>query len=251
MHVTTYPEHEAGASRRYLAQFNANLNDGLLLSLAEHETLEPSAFDVDYPLVCLGTRTTHGRADKVATDDVADGHAAARFLYSRGATALAVVGAHVPFDPEEIAGANEGNAEMRLRGIHAASVETGRRIDPRLVGVTGYDWTIGSGFRGAQAVIAAGVPFDAMVCLNDGLAIGAISALREAGFRVPEDVQVIGFDDIEESAFLSPPLTTMDSRLEWIVPTALDRLAARIDQDASEPVDLRARSQLVERGTTR
>jgi DNA-binding LacI/PurR family transcriptional regulator len=88
--------------------------------------------------------------------------------------------------------------------------------------------------------------------LNDVLAIGAISALRESGLRVPEDVQVLGFDDIESSAYLSPPLTTMDSRLEWIAKTGLERLMARIAGTyQEEPSDLLARSQLIVRGTTR
>lgn len=250
VYVTTYPDDGVRGSRDYLAQFNPQLSDGLLLSMAEHEHLDEGALDVPFPLVCLGSRSTFGTADRVAVDDVADARTATAYLYARGATSVAVVGAHTAFDASAIAEASEGNAELRLRGVWEATVAAGRSIDDRLVGITGYDWTIGSGMRAARSIIDTGVPFNGVVCLNDGLAIGAISALRERGLRVPEDVQVIGFDDIDEAAFLTPPLTTMDSRIEWIARTALERLVARMDGEKAPVADRLARSQIIARGTT-
>jgi len=251
VYVTTYPHDGVDGSRGFLRDHNAQLTDGLLLTTAEDENLDPSDFDVDYPLVCLGTRRTFDQADRVSTDDVADARTAAGYLYARGATSLAIVGAREYFDASTIAAADEGNAELRQRGILEASIAVGRTIDPRLVGVTGYDWSIGSGFRATRSIIASGVPFDGLLCLNDGLAVGAISALRESGLTVPADVQVIGFDNIEESAFLAPPLPTMDSSIDWIARRSLQRLIARIDQSDEEPVEILARPRLVVRGTTR
>jgi LacI family repressor for deo operon, udp, cdd, tsx, nupC, and nupG len=250
VYVTTYREDVHG-SRALLSQFNIHLSDGLLLSLPEPEQLEPADFEVDYPLVCLGSRTTFGRVDRVSANDIVDARTAANYLYERGSRSLAVVGARAKFSPAKIAKAEEGNAELRLRGVLEAARAARSRLDPRLVGVTGYDWTIGSGFRTARDLIDAGVPFDGLVCLNDGLAIGAISALRERGLRVPEDVQVVGFDNIEEAAFLSPPLTTMGSSIEWIAQTALDRLIALIERQPQQPDQILAQSQLFARATTR
>ncbi len=250
VYVTTYPEDVHG-SRALLSRFNVHLSDGLLLSLPEPEQLKPADFEVDYPLVCLGSRTTFGRVDRVSANDVLDARTAAHHLYERGSRSLAVVGARAKFDSAKIAKAKEGNAELRLRGVLEAALAVGSRLDPRLVGVTGYDWTIGSGFRTVCDLIDAGVPFDGLVCLNDGLAIGAISALRESGLRVPEDVQVVGFDNIEEAAFLSPPLTTMGSSIEWIAKTALDRLVALIERQPQQPDLILAESQLFARATTR
>ena len=249
--VTTYPDDGVSGSRQLLRQFNALRTDGLLLSLSENEDLDWTAFDVDYPLVCLGSRDTFGRVDRVTTDDVADARAATEYLLERGSTSIAVVGAHVPFDAAAIAGAGEGNAELRMRGVYEAITAAGGTLQPGLIGVTGFDWTIGAGFRAAQATIDCGIPFDGLVCFNDGLAIGAISALRANGLRLPEDVQVIGFDNVEESAFLAPLLTTMDSRIEWIAQTALERLVRRINGVADAPEVLYARSQVIARRTTR
>jgi DNA-binding LacI/PurR family transcriptional regulator len=250
-YISTYPDDGVGGCREFLRRHNPQLADGLVITLPEFERLEERDFDVDFPLVCLGTRSTYGRAELVTTDDVSDARTATEYLLARGSTSIAVVGARSPFDGTTIARADEGNAELRLRGVQEALRAAGRPLDPRLVGVTGQDWTIGSGFRAARDTIAAGVPFDGLVALNDGLAIGAISALREHGLRVPDDVQVIGFDNIEESAYLAPPLTTMDSRIDWIARTALERLLARIARPAEPVVNAFARTQLIARGTTR
>ncbi|NQX13327.1 LacI family DNA-binding transcriptional regulator [Microbacteriaceae bacterium VKM Ac-2855] len=249
-YVRTYPDGVDG-SRRLLREFNAQLTDGLLLSLSEHEHLDQSAFDVDYPLVCLGSRETFDRVDRVTTDDLADARAATEYLLERGSTSIAVLGAHEPYDAEVIGRAHEGNAELRLRGVGEALTRAGRAVDPRLVGVTGYDWTIGTGFSVAQQLVRSGIRFDGLVCFNDGLATGAISALREGGLQLPTDVQVIGFDNVEESAYLIPPLTSMDSRVEWIARTALERLLGRIDGDTTAPRVTTTTSRVVARATTR
>jgi LacI family repressor for deo operon, udp, cdd, tsx, nupC, and nupG len=251
VYVTRYPDDGGTGSRQFLREFNTQLTDGLLLSLSENETLDQAAFDVDYPLVCFGSRDTYNLVDRVTTDDVADARAATEYLLSRGSTSIAVVGAHTTFDPESIAVATEGNAELRMRGVAEALRAAGRPLDPRLVGVTGYDWTIGAGFRATLATVDAGIPFDGLVCLNDGLATGAISALRESGLQIPSDVQIIGFDNVEESAFLAPPLTTMDSRIEWLARTGLERLVKRINGITDPPEIVLAQSQVIARGTTR
>lgn len=250
-YVSTYPDDGIGGCREFLRRFNPQVADGAVVILPELEHLDEGDFDVDFPLVCLGTRSTHGRADLVTTDHVTDARTAAAYLLARGSSSIAVVGARTTFNAEAIAGAEEGNAELRLRGVQDALRAAGRPLDPRLVGVTGHDWTIGAGFRATREAIASGVPFDGLVCLNDGLAIGAISALREHGLRVPDDVQVIGFDNIEESAYLAPPLTTMDSRIEWIARTALERLLARVEHRDEPVARTFARTQLIARGTTR
>ena len=60
-----------------------------------------------------------------------------------------------------------------------------------------------------QTLLRRGIPFSAIFCASDLTALGAIRALGEAGLRVPEDVSVVGFDDIPSAAFVNPPLTTV------------------------------------------
>lgn len=131
-------------------------------------------------------------------DDVSAAAMAAGYLYDRGSTRLAVIGARDVYDEEALLNAAEGNAQLRLRGIIEETRRRGLSLDPQLIGNTDQDWTIGAGARVTQRLIDSGVPFDGVIALNDQLAIGALTALRTAGYEVPVQVQVIGFDNNEE-----------------------------------------------------
>lgn len=72
-------------------------------------------------------------------------------------------------------------------------------------------------------------PFTAILSGNDLMALGAIRALREAGLRVPEDVSIVGFDDIAEAAYFDPPLTTVRQDFDVLGKASVDYLAALIE----------------------
>ncbi|MBM6699664.1 LacI family DNA-binding transcriptional regulator [Bifidobacterium pullorum subsp. saeculare] len=251
VYVTTYAEGSAKGARDLLARFNTTVSDGLILSMSEVETIAPEDLDVDFPLVVVGARSTWGLCDHVTPDDVQAASEAARYLFSRGSRQLAVVGVRDLIDEETALTATEGNAQQRLRGVLEECRRQGHPLNLRLVGYTGQDWTIGSGYRVTQRLLDAGVPFDGIVAFNDQLAIGAVSALTANGREIPGQVQVIGFDNIEEAAYLQTPLTTMDSRLDWTAPTAVGRIIARIDGSSLEPELLTIPSRVIARATTR
>lgn len=251
VYVTTYAEGSAKGARSLLENFNTTVSDGLILSMSEVERIEPADLDVSFPLVVVGARTTWGVCDHVTPDDVQAAGEAARYLFLRGAERLAVVGVRGDYDEARALLAEEGNAELRLRGVLEACRALGRNLDPRLVGITNQDWTIGAGYRVTQRLIESGVPFDGVIAFNDQLAIGAVSALNASGLDLPGRVQVIGFDNIEEAAYLQPPLTTMDSRLDWTAPTAVDRILARIQGESLAPELLTTPSRVIPRATTR
>ncbi len=75
------------------------------------------------------------------------------------------------------------------------------------------NWTVSGGYRAAKRILETGQRFSAIICANDSMAFGAIRALYEAGLSVPEDVSVVGFDDIPEAAYFFPPLTTIRRNL--------------------------------------
>ncbi len=79
--------------------------------------------------------------------------------------------------------------------------------DEALVRIGGYDPQ--TGYTAMQSLLAAGQPFTALYAMNDMMAFGAIQAIHEAGLRIPEDIAVVGFDDIRLAEFSTPPLTTM------------------------------------------
>jgi len=125
----------------------------------------------------------------------------------------------------------------RWKGVCRAAATLGIRIRPELAlqlqsGAThpGPSLPV-EGYENAQRILSAGKPFTALVAFNDISAIGAMRAFRDAGLRVPEDVSVIGFDDIQESAYLTPRLTTVRQPLRRMGEIAAEHLLARISNN--------------------
>jgi DNA-binding LacI/PurR family transcriptional regulator len=92
------------------------------------------------------------------------------------------------------------------------------------------DWTAASGYAAARCLLANGAQFTALVVGNDQMALGAIRALSESGRRVPEDVSVVGFDDIPEAAYFEPPLSTVRQDFAALGEQSVDYLIALIDE---------------------
>lgn len=252
VYVTTYAEGSASGAKQLLEDFNTTVSDGMILSMSEVEEFKPEYLQTQYPLVCVGARTTWGLADHVTPDDVGAASMAVGYLFDHGVECIAVVGVRAgQFDIERMAEATEGNSQLRMRGIIEECKRRGIQLDKRLLGVTGQDWTIGSGYRVTERLLNTGVTFDGVVAFNDQLAIGVISALKAHGKDIPKDVQVIGFDNIEEAEYLQTSLTTMDSCLEWTAPTAVERILGRIDGSVTSPELITIQSRVIARESTR
>lgn len=100
------------------------------------------------------------------------------------------------------------------------------------------DWTPELGRRGAAVLMRLKNPPDAIVCASDRLAIGAMQWLHQNGFRVPEDIAVTGFDNIPDSEFTIPPLTTVHVHKEWLGMLAAERAIRRIENPDEIPLQI-------------
>lgn len=118
--------------------------------------------------------------------------------------------------------AGHAEAEQRLKAFSKALGEAGIPFEAEL-GATG-SFLRESGRQAASRLLESRCSFDALVCMNDGMALGAMEVLRRAGIRVPEDVSVVGFDGIEEGAAVAPPLTTVMQPLGELGAAAADVL---------------------------
>ncbi len=111
------------------------------------------------------------------------------------------------------------------------------------------------GYRATQKLLASGEPFTALFAFNDICAMGAIRALHEFGLRVPEDVSVLGFDDIESAAYQTRGLTTVQQPLKQMGKIAAQNILSRILRptrkfDDVAPAEIVVRPKLIERETT-
>jgi len=195
------------------------LTDGVIFSALGMGDEDAAALEVPYPLVLLGERIFHGPTDHVTMRNVEAARAATEYLLAAGRRRIAVVGAH---EGEVI-----GSAGLRLRGYREALEAEGVPFDESIV-VTTTLWHRSNGADATRELLRRGVPFDALFGFNDTLALGAMRVLQEAGRRVPEDVAVMGYDDLDEAAYSIPSLTTVDPGRGWIAATAVKTLLDRI-----------------------
>ena len=125
------------------------------------------------------------------------------------------------------------------------------KIDPELiVQIDTDDPTPMLGYPFAKQLLARKVPFTALFAYNDISAIGSIRALQEQGLRVPQDVSVIGFDDIPGSAFYTPSLTTVQQPLNRMGEVAAQVLLERIEGNKEYPSEIAIEPALVVREST-
>lgn len=112
------------------------------------------------------------------------------------------------------------------------------------------DWTCDSGYDAMRSIFSQQQPVAAVFCANDRMAIGAMCAITEAGFRIPEDISVMGLDDIEVAAYQSPPLTTIRQSFADFATRAVQLLLDILA--GAEPADTRIvlEPELIERAST-
>jgi DNA-binding LacI/PurR family transcriptional regulator len=145
------------------------------------------------------------------------------------------------------------DTQVRWTSILEAARRHGLRIRPALVAqLEGDSPSPEPGYVATQKLLAAQEPFTALFAFNDISAIGAIRALRGAGYRVPEDVSVVGFDDVYSAAFHNPALTTVRQPLREMGRLAAETLLRRIASgpDAVYPKFLTVEPELVIRHST-
>jgi DNA-binding LacI/PurR family transcriptional regulator len=128
------------------------------------------------------------------------------------------------------------DTQVRWEGVQVVAKELDLEINGDLVGqLEGESSSPELGYKVTRALLATEQEFTALFAFNDVSAIGAIRALREAGRRVPEDVSVVGFDDIQSAAFQNPSLTTVRQPLRQMGVIAAETLLRRINAPARAP----------------
>jgi len=143
---------------------------------------------------------------------------------------------------------HNANFQARLLGYRSALAEAGIACDEALVAEGGNSWE--GGYHAMKAILArAGETPEAVFGANDPAALTAFKALREAGYRVPDDVAVVGFDDIHLSAHHTPPLSTVRIDKRLLGQTGAEMILARINGVIPESVELA--TELVVRGSSR
>ncbi|ROS79156.1 LacI family DNA-binding transcriptional regulator [Cellulomonas sp. PhB143] len=208
--------------------FEVHAIDGTIFSSLAIGPTEVDEVRGATPLVLLGERDFPGRpgarrTDHVSIDNVLAAREVTEHLLATGRSRLAFLGADAGVLPGP-----ERLENLRVRGFVDALGARGLEPDPRWL-VPVQEYSRPSGARAVEELLPRIGRIDGLVCANDELALGALYALRRNGVRVPEDVAVTGWDNIEDGRYSDPTLTTVAPDLEAIAETSVDRVVGQIE----------------------
>jgi len=190
--------------------------DGLVLEEARNPQLLSLIRDGGVPVVLLAPTAALEGLDLVTMDLAAGAAKAVGYLRGLGHRRVAVINGPLRLE----------SARIRFQAWREAMGGDG--ADERLV-AGGESWSAESGAAAMKSLLEASPELTAVFCANDLLAIGALSALAEAGRQVPVEVSVMGFDDTELSRHAAPPLTTMRIHSRDMARSAARRLLERVE----------------------
>lgn len=182
-----------------------------------------------YPIVLAGDCLAYGKVDLVTMPNTESMRDVTGQLLDAGYRKIAVFGAVKGRndDLDFYLNATQGTQELRVRGYLEAYLERGLQPDPSML----FSWgslMIDSGIHAVEHMLEIGTHPEIIVCLNDAMAFGAMHGLETHGIHIPEDIQVIGFDNVPESAISNPSLTTIDPHMSDYARHGVDMLIERI-----------------------
>jgi LacI family transcriptional regulator len=226
--------------RSWFENIAARRSDGVLLVLSElSATQQEQLAELGIPVVIVDPAGQPApEVPSVGATNWAGGLAATEHLISLGHERIAVIGG-----PTDVL-----CARARLDGYRTAMRAAGLKVRPGYLR-TG-DFTSPAGYRETLALLDLPNPPTAVFACADDMARGAYEALYERGLRVPDDLSVVGFDDLEEATWAIPPLTTVRQPLTEMAGMATRMLLSLIDGDGLESTRMELATPLVVRAST-
>lgn len=214
--------------------------DGVILMGTELSEADFKLLDIlTVPTVVLDNSMRDVRVDSVVMDNESISAEAVRYLYSLGYRDIGYLCFSLPIR----------NCEERYRGYLREMEKLGLAV-PKPISIMP---TLNGSYKDMKRILEEEgyVPHGALVADNDTVAIGVMKAIREAGYSIPEDVSIIGVDDIPFSAMTMPALTTMRISRSALGSLAVDVLRKRIKNPNWPIMRMRISGRLVVRGSTR
>jgi len=219
----------------YVTQLTQGMVDGLLFVLPRN--LEAYTWDLDqkqFPYVLIDHPGMDNRESNTITVTNWQGaYDATQYLIELGHRRIGFITGFV-----EIASAQE-----RLAGYQTAIRDNGLFVDPELI--CKGDFLEESGYEAAQKFLNLEKPPTAIFASSDASAFGAMRAINEAGYHVPRDVSLIGFDDVPEASYMRPTLTTVRQPLREMGQVATHMLVERLDDPTIPPEQVELPTKLI------
>lgn len=233
-------EDESSRQSVYLKVLAERRIDGLIVvSTGDDEALVSQLRGLPMPTVLLDREIDDPGCDLVETAHMDGGLLAVRHLLSLGHRRIACIGGPV----------HVSVGEQRIEGWRLALAESGAASSVGALLWRG-GFTSQGGYEAMHAILRDTHRPSAVFVCNDLMAIGALRAVHESGLRVPDDISIVGFDDIELAAYTSPPLTTVAQPKNLIGALAVDMLLERVGGRRRETRKLVLQPELRVRAST-
>ena len=229
----------AAARHRLTGSLSAGSVDGVLVFGHHREDALPGDLKRQgIPLVLAGRPLDDEEMSYIDVDNVGGGRAATAHLLDGGRRAVGTVAG-----PQDAFWGID-----RLAGYHAARTERGLAPDESLVEVS--DFTVERGREAMLRLLGRRPDLDAVFAASEDLALGTLAALRSAGRRVPDDVAIVGFDDLPSSAAADPPLSSVRQPAELLGREMASMLLAQIAAPTWTDRHLVLRTELIVRASS-
>lgn len=211
--------------------------DGLLLMCGDSRLNAQVSLDFKLPVVVLDWWFNELQGDKIIEDSQLGGYLATKALLEAGHRDIGIITGNL----------QKSLAHGRLLGFRQALQEVGIVENPQWVLPSHFDFA--GGLAAMRQLLALAKRPSAVFCCSDSIAVGAYQALWEQGLRVPEDMSLIGYDDIELAAYLTPPLSTINQPKAQLGQLAVQTLLARIQDPQKAPQTLVLAPKIVMRNS--
>jgi LacI family transcriptional regulator len=225
---------KAEREQHYVSLLNGSVTDGIILV-----TPAASTFSTPAPLVAIDPNNHCPDCVTVTAANRDGALAAMEYLISLGHGRIGFIGGRPDLQC----------AQERLQGYETALRQADIALDPDLIAIGDFSRAVGYGC--AQQLLSLPAPPTAIFAANDQSAIGAMEAAHDAGRRVPDDVSVLGFDNIPEAAYCHPALTTIDQFIDKMGYVATEMLVDLIQDGSLKSDGYTMPTQLVVRDSCR
>ncbi len=231
-------DEDRAAEQKDVENLRLRAVDGLIFSTATPASQHIMELKKQgYPVVLM-LRRLNDELDSVIIDNYQGAYRAAQFLIERGYRRIGIINGALELDLYQ----------QRLAGYRAALAENGVDCDERLIADDRAGWE--DGYRAMHEILDRGGRPDAIFATSDPKALGVIKAIKERGLRVPEDIAVIGYDNLDMSELMDPPLTTMAQPFYEVGTKTAERLIRLINSKGKlKPVTEKLEVQLLIRGS--
>ena len=192
--------------------------DGLLITPVQDKDDDiKNLIDANIPFVVVGRDFENIEVDAVYNDEVKGGFLATEYLIKKGYKRIALIDGFLYKSP----------ARGRLEGYKKALNKYRIPLDESLISVG--DINIEDGYERIKQMLEKNLDFTAIFAYNDMMAFGAMQAIKEKGLRIPEDIGLVGYDDIPFSSLMAPPLTTIRLKKQDLGIESVKLLLSRIN----------------------